>query len=202
MKMILTICGALILVCCHPTIRDRVHVPSPPPVTTNETMPVRTPEPKVPVDGPPPALTTKTDPEMTVPAVKNVAKVVAEINEQLQDIFFAYDRSNLTPEAVSALSTDARLLAPVFDEVPEVKLTVEGHCDERGSAEYNIALGEQRAAQTAAMLRSLGLPAAKIETISYGKERPQCEEPRESCWRKNRRAHLVLSMPAIGATLP
>ena len=73
---------------------------------------------------------------------------------------------------------------------------IEGHCDERGSAEYNLALGDSRASRVTGMLRNFGLGAAKLHTISYGRENPQCTEqctePAESCWRRNRRAHLVV----------
>ena len=67
---------------------------------------------------------------------------------------------------------------------------MEGHCDERGSAEYNIGLGDRRSSSAKEFLVSLGVPADRLKTISYGKERPQCTESSESCWQKNRRAHF------------
>ncbi len=77
-------------------------------------------------------------------------------------------------------------------EFPQVKVVVEGHCDERGSAEYNLGLGDDRAAKAAGVLRQFGVLPERIEIISYGKEAPQCTEPAETCWRRNRRAHLLL----------
>ena len=74
---------------------------------------------------------------------------------------------------------------------PTVRITVEGHCDERGSAEYNFALGDQRARRAADFLRELGVPEGNLRIVSYGREAPQCTDPVESCWRLNRRAHFV-----------
>ena len=121
--------------------------------------------------------------------------MVAELNGQLRDAFFPYDRSEVTPEALNALQADAALLLPILPEFPALRIVVEGHCDERGSAEYNLGLGDRRAARAEAALTQYGIPAQRIETISYGKEMPQCTEPTESCWRRNRRAHVRLSQP-------
>jgi outer membrane protein OmpA-like peptidoglycan-associated protein len=117
---------------------------------------------------------------------------VAKVNEQLQDIFFSYDRSELPAEGLGVARRDAEILMPALSELPQVKVSVEGHCDERGSAEYNLGLGDRRAARIAAALGEFGVPAARVEIISYGKEAPQCAEPAEPCWRRNRRVHLVL----------
>jgi len=131
-------------------------------------------------------------------APKDVNVVVVEVNGQLKDAFFDYDRSAMRPDAISALRQDAALLLPIITEFPQLKVTVEGHCDERGSAEYNLGLGDHRADAAAEVLRGFGVPQARLETVSYGKERPQCTELTESCWRQNRRAHLVVRSP--GAT--
>jgi peptidoglycan-associated lipoprotein len=124
--------------------------------------------------------------------VRDTAGALAGINDQLLDIFYDYDRTDLTETASLSLQHDARLLMAALTEYPGVRIVVEGHCDERGSAEYNLALGDSRAAHTAEALRNLGVGTAKLQTVSYGKENPQCEDANESCWQKNRRAHLVL----------
>jgi peptidoglycan-associated lipoprotein len=72
-----------------------------------------------------------------------------------------------------------------------VKIRIEGNCDERGSAEYNLALGDRRAHETQNFLGEFGVPAGQLTTISYGKERPQCNANNEECWQKNRRAHIT-----------
>jgi peptidoglycan-associated lipoprotein len=133
-------------------------------------------------------------PEGTAP--RDVTVVVLELNGELKDAFFDYDRSALSPDAISALRQDAALLLPILAEFPQLKVTIEGHCDERGSAEYNLGLGDHRAGSAAEVLQRFGVPLAHLEIVSYGKERPQCTELKESCWRLNRRAHLLIRPPA------
>ncbi|HEY1493692.1 MAG TPA: OmpA family protein [Candidatus Solibacter sp.] len=146
------------------------------------------PEPKA-LDRPAPS----TDPVTpAAPPSGILTDALPEVNRRLQDIFFTYDHSEITPDGLTALRRDAELLASVLAEFPQAKLIVEGHCDERGSAEYNLGLGDHRAARVAAALREFGVLPGRIETISYGKEAPQCTEPAESCWRRNRRAHLAV----------
>jgi len=110
--------------------------------------------------------------------------------QQAQDAFFDYDKSDIRPDARDALTHDAGLLKQIFAQDPNFTVVVEGHCDERGSAEYNLALGDRRSTAAKDMLVQLGVPGDRIKTISYGKERPQCTEATEDCWQKNRRAHL------------
>lgn len=108
----------------------------------------------------------------------------------LQDALFDYDQFRIRPDAQAALQRDAAVLLEVFDGFPDFVVTVEGHCDERGSAEYNLALGDLRAQRAREFLQQLGVPAARLRAISYGKDRPHCTEPVEACWQENRRAHL------------
>lgn len=121
---------------------------------------------------------------------RDVAALVSHANGALVDAYFPYDRAELTADALEALRKDAALLAPLLREFPQLEVVVEGHCDERGSAAYNLGLGARRAERAAAVLATLGLAPDVLRTISYGNERPQCETPAESCWRLNRRAHL------------
>jgi peptidoglycan-associated lipoprotein len=103
-------------------------------------------------------------------------------------IFFAYDSSELTAEARSTLAMQAKWLR----NFPRVDVTVEGHCDERGTREYNLALGERRATAVKNYLISQGVPASRLKTISYGKERPAVVGNGESTWSQNRRGVLVV----------
>jgi len=112
------------------------------------------------------------------------------LQRQSQDAFFDYDKSDIRADARDALTTDATLLKQIFAQDPNFTVIVEGHCDERGSAEYNLALGDRRATAAKDFLVQLGVSGDRIKTISYGKERPQCTEANEECWQKNRRAHL------------
>ena len=108
----------------------------------------------------------------------------------LQDAYFDYDKSDIREDARAALTKDAEALKSIFQEFPSAIITVEGHCDERGSAEYNLGLGDRRATAAKDFLVQLGVPADKLKTISYGKERPVCTESNEECWQRNRRAHF------------
>ena len=110
---------------------------------------------------------------------------------QIPDITFEYDKYSLTSEAQALLKSHA----PAFLKYKEYKLVVEGHCDERGTVEYNLALGEERAAQTARYLVSLGIERERIKTISYGKEKPLDPDHNEAAWAKNRRVHFVVVPP-------
>ena len=105
----------------------------------------------------------------------------------VQDVFFDYDSYDVSQQYQRVLQSDARFL----QQHPNIKFTIEGHCDERGSTEYNLALGDNRANATKQALVSLGIPADRIRTISYGKEKPFCTESTEACWAQNRRAHFV-----------
>lgn len=120
---------------------------------------------------------------------------MSTVNGQLEDVLFAYDRFDLSPEAVTALRRDGELLRSILRDFPALQVSVEGHCDERGSAEYNLGLGDRRATRAAAFLYQLGLPRFNFAPVSYGKEAPQCTESSESCWSRNRRAHFVVRMP-------
>ena len=113
-------------------------------------------------------------------------------SENVKDAFFDYDSYQLRPDAQQALQGDAAFLK----QHPNWKITIEGHCDERGSTEYNLALGDNRARSARDALVQAGVPAAQLNAISYGKEKPFCTESNESCWQQNRRAHFVLGTGA------
>jgi peptidoglycan-associated lipoprotein len=130
---------------------------------------------------------------VTVPAPAAAPAPKANLSERitaLQDAFYDYDKSDIRDDARSALTKDADLLKSIFQDFPDAVITVEGHCDERGSAEYNLGLGDRRAASAKEFLVQLGVPADKLKTISYGKERPVCTDANEACWQRNRRAHF------------
>jgi peptidoglycan-associated lipoprotein len=102
------------------------------------------------------------------------------------DVFFDTDDSSIRADQTDTIKNDVAFLK----RHPEVRISIEGHCDEPGSTEYNLALGEERAAEVRAALEKGGINVARIQTISYGKERPFCEEQTDACWRQNRRAHI------------
>jgi peptidoglycan-associated lipoprotein len=116
---------------------------------------------------------------------------IQDLLNRIQDAYFDYNKHTLRPDAETALRSDAQTLSEIVRQYPDFKLTVEGHCDERGSGEYNMALGDARAKQTQEYLSSMGLPGDQVRTVSFGKEHPVCSEHDEDCWQKNRRAHIT-----------
>ena len=110
-------------------------------------------------------------------------------SKNVKDVFFDYDKSNIAPNEVSATQRDASFL----QQHPSIKVLVEGHCDDRGSDEYNIVLGTSRAESVRQSLLQQGIPADRIKTISYGKERPFCTQANEQCWQQNRVGHLAIA---------
>jgi peptidoglycan-associated lipoprotein len=126
------------------------------------------------------------------PAPQATARTIDQaIASDIQDAFFDYDKTDIRSDARDALTRDASALRAILSEFPSATIMIEGHCDERGSAEYNLGLGDRRASSAKEFLQGLGVPADRLKTISYGKERPQCTEQNETCWQKNRRVHFV-----------
>jgi peptidoglycan-associated lipoprotein len=113
------------------------------------------------------------------------------LSTDVQDAYFDYDKSDVRGDAREALTHNAEALKSILADFPDAAVVVEGHCDERGSAEYNLGLGDRRATSAKDFLVGLGVPADKLKTISYGKERPACTESNETCWQKNRRVHFA-----------
>jgi peptidoglycan-associated lipoprotein len=107
--------------------------------------------------------------------------------KNVHDVFFGYDKYDVDTEGHDAVTSTAKFMA----DRPKVKLMIEGHCDERGSIEYNLALGANRASAVKTELTKLGVSADRIRTQSFGKEKPFCTDSTEECWAQNRRGHVV-----------
>ncbi|MGC2287460.1 MAG: peptidoglycan-associated lipoprotein Pal [Candidatus Acidiferrum sp.] len=107
----------------------------------------------------------------------------------VKDAYFDFNKADIRDDARTALGQTADFLR----NHPEVKVVIEGHCDDRGSTEYNLVLGDRRAAAVKAYLVSLGISADRMKTVSYGKEKPFCTEDNEECWQSNRRGHFVMA---------
>jgi peptidoglycan-associated lipoprotein len=106
---------------------------------------------------------------------------------EVRDAYFDFNKADIRPDAREALTKTADFLR----NYPQIRVTIEGHCDERGSTEYNLALGDRRASAVKQYLVSLGISADRISTVSFGKEKPFCTEHNETCWQQNRRGHFV-----------
>jgi peptidoglycan-associated lipoprotein len=154
--------------------------PPPPPA------PPAAPEPPPPAPQPPPEPAPPMNEYETLRQ-----KSIDELEKMglLADIHFDLDRADLRDADRSILSQNADTLKK-FDFL---RITVEGHCDERGSVEYNLSLGERRAKAAYDYLVSLGVDASRLKTVSYGKEVPLCQESNEGCWARNRRAHFAIT---------
>jgi peptidoglycan-associated lipoprotein len=122
---------------------------------------------------PPPPQPTATDQEL--------------FSQNVKDVFFDYDKYDIRPDQQGSIQANAQFLA----QHPNINFTIEGHCDERGSTEYNLALGDNRANAVKNALVQAGVNGSRIKTISYGKEKPFCTESNEQCWQQNRRGHFV-----------
>jgi len=142
--------------------------------TATATVNVTAPAPPTP---PPPAV-------VVVPIEQRLASDV-------QDAYFDYDKTEVRSDAGAILTRDAAALKAILADFPSASIVIEGHCDERGSAEYNLGLGDRRASAAKEYLQGLGVSPDRLKTISYGKERPQCTEQDEACYQKNRRVHFV-----------
>ena len=127
-------------------------------------------------------VTVNAPPAVVVPT--NTMSSEEEFKANVQDIFYDYDTADVRADAQSTLSRDASYLV----SHPDIKVVLGGYCDERGSNEYNLALGQNRADAAKNALVSAGVAANRIRTISYGKEKPFCTESTEECWQQNRRA--------------
>ena len=145
--------------------------------------------------GPPPPPTPVVEPPMvipTMPADDSISgKSLDDLNRDspLKPLFFELDRSDVSEDGQKVLQENAT----VMKKFPTWSVTIEGHCDERGTAEYNLALGERRALAAKTYLVSLGIPADKVRTVSYGKEFPFDPGHEDNAWSKNRRAHFVIT---------
>ena len=125
------------------------------------------------------------------PAPAPVVPMETRLASDVQDAYFDYDKTDIRSDAGSVLTRNAAALKSILGDFPNASIVIEGHCDERGSAEYNLGLGDRRASAAKEYLQGLGVSADRLKTISYGKERPQCTEQNDTCWQKNRRVHFA-----------
>jgi len=158
--------------------------------------PTTVPEERPPAEAPERPVETRVPPPATTPPGGDVRSedllgTLDEINRRglLKDALFDYDQADLREDARTELAANAEWLK----RNPSVQVLVEGHCDERGTSEYNLALGDRRANAAKEYVASLGVDGSRLRTVSYGKERPVCDASTEECWQQNRRAHFVIT---------
>ena len=156
----------------------------PPTTAENARPPVSSPREETRVAGPPSVASASHEPDV-------LSEDLQRLNARgyLQDAFFDYDKSDLREDARGALAKDADWLK----KYPSTRLLIEGHCDERGTEEYNLALGDRRANATKEYLAALGIGEGRVQTVSFGKDKPFCEAEDDPCRQENRRAHFLIT---------
>jgi peptidoglycan-associated lipoprotein len=181
---IIALAAAIAVAGCSKKVPQSAPAPPPPPPAA-PAPPPPPPPPPAPRAAATPAPTALTEEEIF--ARKSLEQLNAE--KPLDDMYFDLDKSDIRADARAALQKNADYLK----KWASVQAMVEGHCDSRGSSEYNLALGSRRATAVKDYLVSLGVPIARVTIVSKGKEQPFCNEENESCWQQNRRGHFVIT---------
>lgn len=178
----LTAAVAVFAAGCHKHVPAPAPAPPPPPPAAPATPPRPAPPPP-----PPPAPAPVPLTEEQIFAQKSLDQLNAE--KPLDDAYFELDKSDIRDEARASLQKDADWMK----KWTSTQVTVEGHCDSRGSSEYNLALGSRRAEAVKDYLVSLGVTTNRLSVVSKGKEAPFCTEENEACWQQNRRGHFIVT---------
>jgi peptidoglycan-associated lipoprotein len=181
---IIALAAAIAVAGCGKKVPQSAPAPPPPPPAAPAPPPPPPPPPAPRAAATPPSAALT---EEEIFARKSLEQLNAE--KPLDDMYFDLDKSDIRSDARAALQKDADYLK----KWPSVQVMVEGHCDSRGSSEYNLALGSRRATAVKDYLVSLGVPIARVTIVSKGKEQPFCNEESESCWQQNRRGHFVIT---------
>ena len=182
---IIALAATIAVAGCSKKVPQTAPAPPPPPPAAPATPPPPPPPPAAarPPAAPAPAALS----EEEIFARKSLDQLNAE--KPLDDVYFDLDKSDIRGDSRSALQKNADWLK----KWTSTQITVEGHCDSRGSSEYNLALGSRRATAVKDYLVSLGVPASRVVIVSKGKEQPFCTEENESCWQQNRRGHFLIT---------
>jgi len=141
-----------------------------------------------------PASVASNRPANTGPSSQMTPQERVALNERLahlEDALFDYDKATIRTDAMTVLKDDVGVIRGILSNYQSQKLVIQGGADERGSAEYNVALGDRRARAADEFLTSMGIPQAQLTIISYGKDHPVCTDQTETCWQRNRRAHIT-----------
>ncbi|MBI4263867.1 MAG: peptidoglycan-associated lipoprotein Pal [Acidobacteria bacterium] len=180
---------ALLMVIAISSCSRRTPPPAPPPPAPPP--PAAAPAPPPPPPPPPPRPAPAPPPRPLTEEELFAQKTLAQLNAEmpLGDAFFDYDKSDIRDDARPILQKDADYLR----RWTSTRITIEGHCDSRGTNEYNLGLGERRAAAVRDYLVSLGIAADRMVTLSKGEEEPVCTEENEACWQRNRRGHFIFT---------
>lgn len=181
--------GILSIAACHKAVPVASRPTPPAPVVAAAPAPAPRATPRTPRVSVTPSQTAQT----TRPATMTPQER-ATLNDRLarlEDVLFDYDKATIRTDATTVLKDDVGVIRGILAGYPSQKLAIEGHADERGSEEYNVALGDKRARAAEEFLTTMGIPDAQLTVISFGKDHPICTDQTEACWQKNRRAHIT-----------
>jgi peptidoglycan-associated lipoprotein len=182
--IVLVLLLTMVVAACKSKAKPPVARPQPPAMSPTDTPPPSPPEPPQPVAEPTVSVPTMPPDDVTGKSIDDLNR-----DSPLRPVFFLLDQNDVSAEGQQVLQANAAVLK----KYPNMQVTIEGHCDERGTAEYNLALGERRALAARNYLVSLGIAGDRIKTVSYGKEFPFDAGHEEGAWGKNRRAHFVIT---------
>lgn len=185
----ISLAGILFITACHKAVPVASAPPAPTPAVAATPAPTPRTAPRASA-----VSVTPSQPAQTVRSATMSPQVRATLNERLarlEDALFDYDKATIRSDATTALKDDVGVVRDILSNYPSQKLVIEGHADERGSEEYNVALGDKRARAAEEFLNTMGIPEAQLTVISYGKDHPICTDQTEACWQKNRRAHIT-----------
>ncbi len=185
LSLLLTVAALIAVVACHKKPPVVPPPPPPPPAPVAATPPPPPPAPPRQPEPVPPAPVPPTEEEVFA----RMSLMDLNSKKPLEDVFFEFDKSDLSAVARSSLQKDSDWMK----RWSSTKVTVEGHADSRGTNEYNLALGERRANAARDYLATLGIPAARVTVVSKGEDQPFCTEDTESCWQQNRRGHFIIT---------
>ena len=181
--------GILCIAACNKTVPVVSVPPAPTPAVEATSAPATTPKATA-------AKVTPSQPVQTPRSETMTPQERATLNDRLarlEDALFDYDKATIRTDATTVLKDDVGVIRDILASYPSQQLMIEGHADERGSSEYNLALGDKRARAAEEFLTTMGIPEAQLRVISYGKDHPICTDQTEACWQKNRRAHITAS---------
>ena len=181
--------GILSIAACHKAVPVASRPTPPAPVVAAAPAPAPRATPR-----PAPVSVTPSQTAQTTRPATMTPKERATLNDslaRLEDALFDYDKAAIRSDATTVLKDDVGVIRGILASYPSQKLVIEGHADERGSEEYNVALGDKRARAAEEFLTTMGIPDVQLTVISYGKDHPICTDQTEACWQKNRRAHIT-----------
>jgi len=181
--------GFLSVAACHKAVPVASAPPAPTPAVASAPPPATRPAPRATA-----VSVSPSQPAQTTRSATMTPQERATLNERLaklEDALFDYDKATIRTDATTVLKDDVGVIRGILANYPSQKLVIEGHADERGSSEYNMALGDKRARAAEEFLTTMGIPDVQLTVISYGKDHPVCTDQTEACWQKNRRAHIT-----------